>query len=63
MKPDYECKKCKSPRLLLVRLDSDWGDGGDVTKVNGDSFYEENDDEDRPDIYIYHCLACGHQEG
>lgn len=63
--PDRSCEKCGSPRVLFVRLDSDWAYGGTVDRVNGDSYYETDDPkdyEDRPDIEIYHCCACGHQE-
>lgn len=64
--PDVVCKSCGSSRVLSIRLDSDWAMGGDVTRVNRDSYYESDDPkngDDRPDIYIYHCLNCGHQEG
>jgi hypothetical protein len=60
------CEKCKSLRIIRVRLDQDWAYGGDVTRVNEDSYYESGDHEDgddRPDIEINHCEACGHQEG
>jgi hypothetical protein len=63
-KPNAECKKCKSPRMVHVRLDSDWGHGGDVSRLNGDSYYKSEDlDDDRPDINIDVCLECGHEEG
>lgn len=64
-KPTMVCNKCGSPRMLYVRLDSDWAYGGTVSRINSDSFYESNDPtdyEDRPDIELHHCLACGHQE-
>lgn len=61
----YRCVKCGSSRLIYIRLDSDWGYSGDVSRVNEDKLYEKNDHEngdDRPDIEIYHCEECGHQD-
>lgn len=56
------CEKCQSPRLLHIRKDSDWGYGGDQTRVNDDEHYESGDAETGPleqEIEYTICLNCG----
>lgn len=60
-----KCKSCESPRLMYLRIDSDWGYGvGDYGIVNDDKYYTKEersfDSTDRPSIHLYHCLQCEH---
>jgi hypothetical protein len=56
----YKCSKCGSKRLFNVRIDSDWGNGGDFTRVNENEYYESSDPEsyDHIDISFTICLEC-----
>lgn len=59
------CASCGSPRLIGIRKDSDWGDGGDQWRVNKDSAYRASDPETGPldiDINYTTCLACGQDQ-
>lgn len=56
-----KCAKCGSHRLFHVRIDSDWGDGGDFTRINPNDCYKPTDPEnyERIDIDYIVCFACG----
>lgn len=59
-----KCSKCGSKRLFHVRIDSDWGDGGDFTRLNADKYYNENDPEnyEHIDIEFITCFECNAQD-
>ena len=59
-----ECPNCKSKRIGYLRIDSDWGSGGDWSKVNEDCDYTQDDldsfeSNERPDVECYICIVCG----
>lgn len=55
------CIACGSPRIMYFRKDSDWGSGGDLTRINDDSLYLPDDPDfgDSIDVTVVVCLACG----
>lgn len=59
------CPECRSTRVFMLRIDSDWETGlGEYYPVNYKDEYtaeELNMDAcDRPDIEVFHCRECGH---
>ncbi|MBC2386403.1 hypothetical protein [Listeria booriae] len=55
--------ECGSKRIFHLRIDTDWAFGtGEYYPENDDKYYSEEDLEktadNRPDIYLYHCLDC-----
>jgi len=54
------CNTCDSTRIYWFRLDSDWGTGGDLTRLNPDEAYLSNDPDMRTDIDLdgLWCMNC-----
>lgn len=64
-----KCPKCASTAVGHIRMDCDWGSGGDWSKANDGGDYTDQDikafnDNERPDIDCYICCMCNtHFEG
>lgn len=55
------CSRCAGPRVVYFRLDSDWYDGGDLSRINGADDYLQDDPDlgDTLEISGTYCLRCG----
>jgi hypothetical protein len=61
--PCWACPSCGSTAIGHLRLDCDWGSGGDWTPANDASCYSTEqrkafDNNERPDVDCYICCKC-----
>lgn len=57
------CPSCNSSAIGHIRIDWDWGSGGDWSKANQDGVYEPQDiksfdNNERPNVDCYICCRC-----
>jgi len=55
------CKSCGGSRVFWFRLDADWGNGGDLTRLNPDEAYFSDDPTTRDEVDLdgKWCMDCG----
>lgn len=53
------CPNCKSPQIVTVRHDTDWGSGHDIEMVNPETHYDQGGIS-FGDINLLSCLVCGY---